>query len=113
LVFIEITFIPVCFLCVYHFTNLCRLIRLRNDKLSHDGVPFVVNDERNGRYNFYTQIPWPGKSKLGIELMQSSEAILELINKTAHFYDGEANFIGRFPSGTETVCGVMSRYVKV
>ena len=80
-----------------------------NDSLSHDGVPVVVNDEGNGRYHFYTQIPWPGKSKLVIELMQPSEAVLDLINKTAPFYDGGVYFRGQLPSGTKTLCDVILR----
>ena len=89
--------------------SIRRLIRLINGTLSYDGVPVVTNDEGNGRYHFYTQIPWPGESKLVIELMQSSEAVLELIDKTASFYDRGATIIGKFPSGMDMVCGVVLR----
>jgi len=100
-------------LVTWNFTVVCRLIRLKNGFLSYDGVPIVVNDDGNGRYHFYTQLPWPGKSKLVIELMQPSEAVLELINKTAPFYDGGVYFLGKFPSGTKTLCDVMLRWVNV
>lgn len=68
-----------------------------------------ISDHGNGSYTWRTTIPWPGISKLDLELVHPSEAVLDMVMKTNSTEAYSIQFLGTYPSGAKVKCGIFVR----